>query len=152
MTHSVADAADVRKCPPSRPRHLAEVVFKHRWPTWLALLMTFDNLIDPSVPSPWILLILPAGYLAIGAARKALRPPRVLALQLGGLLGYLTLVLVAVSVSQTLALYLVAAGWLGHALWDLAHYRARKIVPRAYAEWCGVIDTVIGLSVLLFLL
>ncbi|GAA4222961.1 hypothetical protein GCM10023075_15080 [Streptosporangium album] len=44
--------------------------------------MTFDNWIDPAVPSPRILLVLPAAYLVIGSARKGMGEPRVLALPL----------------------------------------------------------------------
>lgn len=121
---------------------------KHRWPTWLALLVTFDNWVDPSVPSAWILLSLPAAYLVIGFARRTLGGPRVLALQIAGLLGYLALVLVAVSVDAEVARYLIGAGWLAHAVWDIAHHRVNKVVPRGYAEWCAVVDAVIGLTII----
>jgi hypothetical protein len=121
---------------------------RHRWPTWLALLVTVDNWVEPGVPHPWLLLILPAGYLVIGSARKRLGDVRVLAVQVGGFLGYLALTLVALRVQEDAARYLVAAGWLSHSVWDLAHYRANKVVPRGYAEWCGVVDAVIGLTII----
>ncbi|HLL65908.1 MAG TPA: hypothetical protein VK453_09170 [Micromonosporaceae bacterium] len=52
---------------------------RHRWPTGLALLVTFDNWLEPVAPSPWVMLVLPGGYLLIGAARRTLRDRRLLA-------------------------------------------------------------------------
>ncbi|MEU7005091.1 hypothetical protein, partial [Nonomuraea sp. NPDC046570] len=121
-----------------------------RWPTWLALVVTIDNWVEPFVPAPVLMLVLPGAYLVIGAARKQLREPGMLALQLGGFVAYVALVVVAMSVDESLARYLVAAGWLGHAAWDLFHYRANKVVPRAYAEGCTVIDVVVGLTIIFF--
>ncbi|MQA01710.1 MAG: hypothetical protein GEV07_02895 [Streptosporangiales bacterium] len=120
-----------------------------RWPTWLALVLTVDNWVQPGVPSPWLMLLLPAAYLVIGGVRKQFGDRRMLALQLGGLLVYVLLVAVAVTADDWLVRYLVAAGWLFHAGWDIAHHRARAVVPRAYAEWCAVVDAVIGITVLL---
>ncbi|GAB3819170.1 hypothetical protein [Micromonospora zhanjiangensis] len=45
---------------------------------------------------------------------------------------------------------LVAAGWFGHAVWDAAHHRARRVVPRGYAQWCGVVD-LLGTAAILLL-
>ncbi|GAA2989855.1 hypothetical protein [Streptosporangium longisporum] len=123
----------------------------HRWPSWLALVITIDSWGSSSAPPAWILVILAGAYLVIGAARKHLREPGVLALQLGVFAAYVALAAVAMSVGGNLSLYLVAAGWLAHAGWDIIHYRADKVVPRAYAEACIVIDTIIGLTILLML-
>lgn len=123
-------------------------VLVRRWPTWLALVMTVDNWVQPGMP-PWVMLALPAAYLVIGAVRGQFGDRRMLALQVGGLLVYVVLVAVAVTADDWLVRYLVAAGWLFHAGWDIAHHRARAVVPRGYAEWCAVVDTVIGVTVLL---
>ncbi|MFE3455602.1 hypothetical protein ACFXJ8_42510 [Nonomuraea sp. NPDC059194] len=134
-----------------KPSHPLAAVLKKRWPTWIALLMTFDTWIHPFVPPAWILLFLPGAYLAIGAYRRTLGNPRVLALQIAGLLAYLALAAIAMSVDETTARYLVAGGWLVHSLWDLAHHRADAVVPRGYAEWCAVVDLVVGLTVIVLL-
>jgi hypothetical protein len=47
--------------------------------------------------------------------------------------------------------HLLAAGWLGHTAWDLAHYRADRIVPRWWAECCAVADVLVA-AALLFML
>jgi hypothetical protein len=98
----------------------------------------------------WVALVLPLAYLAFGAARKQLQPPAILVLQLTALLFYIGLTTVALSVGDDIARYPVGFGWIGHAIWDGAHYRANRVVPRPWAEWCGVVDVFLG-SAILFL-
>ena len=119
-----------------------------RWPTVLALLSTVDNIVDPRPLAPYTPLILPVGYLVIGAVRRTLRPRRVLRVQLGALAAYAVLAVAAAVAAPRLGLLLVGAGWLAHAGWDLWHHRRDAVVPRPYAEWCGVLDVVIGGSVI----
>ncbi|MEU4393773.1 hypothetical protein [Kribbella sp. NPDC023855] len=121
---------------------------KHRWPTWLALVMTIDCWLDPSMPPPWALLVLPGAYLLFGTVRKQFRDRRLLVVQLAGLLGYAVLTAAALTADAELTRYFVAAGWLLHALWDAAHFKARTVVPRGYAEWCFTFDLVVGLTIL----
>ena len=104
-----------------------------------------DNSFADGEPPPvdklaWLSLTLPLAYLAFGAARKQLRPPAMLALQLAALVFYIGLTAVALSVDHDLARYLVGFGWIAHAFWDGAHHRANRAVPRPWAEWCGVVD------------
>lgn len=119
-----------------------------RWPTVLALLCTVDNVTNPRSLAPWTLMVLPVGYLVIGAARSTLRPRRVLLTQLAAFGGYAVLATTAALVAPRAGLVLVGAGWLAHAGWDAWHHRRDAVVPRPYAEWCGVVDAVIGLSVI----
>ncbi|GAB3416839.1 hypothetical protein GCM10027569_40180 [Flindersiella endophytica] len=122
-----------------------------RWPTWLALVVTIDNWADPMVPPAIAMLLLPSAYLLFGVARKAFRDRRMLVLQIAGMVGYVALVAVALSVQPDVARYLIAAGWLAHAAWDGWHFVVNKVVPRAWSEWCGVVDLVIGLTIIFFL-
>ncbi|MEU5909828.1 hypothetical protein [Micromonospora sp. NPDC047527] len=138
--------------PTAIDRHPAVVALARRWPTGLALLMTADMWLDPGVLSPWTMLVLPGAYLLIGLARRTLRGPGVLATQLLGLAGWVALVLVAVAAGGRTAGWLVAFGWLAHAGWDLFHHRAGRVVPRAFAEWCGVLDAALGASMVVALL
>ncbi|GAA0799273.1 hypothetical protein [Spirilliplanes yamanashiensis] len=118
------------------------------WPTLLALVVTLDNLIHPTVPPALAMLVLPVGYLVIGAARRTLRPRRELALQLGQLAAYLALAGAALAAGGGVATVLIGVGWLVHAAWDLWYHRRDRVVPRGYAEWCAVVDVVVGGTVL----
>ncbi|MGS2615051.1 DUF6010 family protein [Micromonospora sp. LZ34] len=137
---------------PAPRRHPAVVAVVRRWPTGLALLMTVDSWVSPTVLSPWTLLVLPAGYLLIGAYRRQLRGPGALARQLAGLAAWSALALVAVTVGGRAAAWLVALGWLAHAAWDVVHHRRGEVVPRGYAEWCAVFDALVAGTVVLAIL
>jgi len=119
-----------------------------RWPALLGLLSTVDNVIHPRPLAAWTMLVLPAGYLVIGAVRRTLRPRRVLAVQVAAFAGYAVLAAAAALAAPRLALVLVGAGWLAHAAWDVWHHRRDAVVPRPYAEWCAVVDIVIGVSLI----
>jgi hypothetical protein len=47
--------------------------------------------------------------------------------------------------------YLVALALLGHAAWDAYHYLRDRVVARSYAEFCAVLDLVVGAAVLFIL-
>jgi hypothetical protein len=134
-----------------RAVHPLIVVLGQRWPTWVALAVSIDNWQDPSVPASWTLLLLPAAYLLFGGIRGQLRDSRMLALQLAGLALYLMLAVIASNAGPTAAAWVVAAAWGSHALWDLAHLRADAVVPRWWSEWCGVVDAVIAVTIVLLL-
>jgi hypothetical protein len=119
-----------------------------RWPTALALLCTVDLVIRPQPLAPWTLLALAFGYLIIGTVRRTLHPRPVLIRQLAALAGYLLLILISVFADVVLSTYLVGAGWLAHTGWDYWHHRRDEVVPRAFAEWCGVLDAVVGITVI----
>lgn len=55
----------------------------------------------------------------------------------------------ALSSSQPATRYLLAAGWLGHAAWDVLHLKTGFIVPRWWAQWCVVIDIILA-AILIF--
>ncbi|WP_309133709.1 hypothetical protein [Cellulomonas sp.] len=139
---------------PSAPRtgwwRAVEAV-SHRWPTLLALGLTFDGWLNPGIPSPWLLVALGAEYLVIGTVRRQFRRDALLAAHVAGLVLYVGLAAVAASVPADLAAWVVAAGWLLHVGWDVALHRADRVVWRWYAEACIVIDLVVGATVLLTL-
>lgn len=125
----------------------------HRWPTWLALAFVVLNFWGGETelePFAWPLLALPGLYVLIGVLRGELRTPGALAVQLAALFFYAVLVLLAFAAGGDTARYLVAAGWLGHAVWDYVHHRTGKVVPRAYAEWCMVVDPLIAAGIILW--
>ncbi|WP_328921220.1 hypothetical protein OG911_43030 [Streptomyces sp. NBC_00208] len=129
------------------------VVLKHRWPTYLALALVVATFTD-GLPAleflAWLLVVMPVCYLIFGALRGELHGPGVLMLQAAGLLGFGVLALVALAVDHGLGRYVLAAGWLGHAAWDFAHHRTKNVVPRAWAEWCFVVD-LLGAAAMIFM-
>ncbi|MGN9778316.1 hypothetical protein ACTMS0_21495 [Micromonospora sp. H33] len=135
---------------PDRRRHRLAAL-AHRWPTCLALLMTVDNWTSPALLPAWTLLVLPAGYLVIGTVRRQWAVPGALRLQLVGLVAWSALTVAAATVGGDTAYWLVAIGWLAHAGWDLVHHRTGRVVPRGYAEWCGVLDAAVGITIILAL-
>jgi len=122
-----------------------------RWPTVLALLLTFGTLIDPTVAPAPILVLLGVEYLIIGAIRGRLRDRRLLALHVAGAAAYTALAVLALLSDPFMSGLLIAAGWLLHAGWDLALHRANVVTWRWYAEACAVIDVVIGVTVIVAL-
>jgi hypothetical protein len=115
---------------------------------WLGVALGVIGFADLGPFEPWTTWILPLlalGYLVFGAARGQLRRPGVLRLQTIGLLGFTVLALVAMFVDPLIGQYLVAAGWVGHAVWDFAH-RDGTVVPRWYVDFCIPVDLLVAAS------
>jgi hypothetical protein len=103
--------------------------------------------IDASV----VLLVVAAGFLAAGAARGLLRGPGGLPLQAAGMLVFGAGMLAALYAAPEIGAYLVAAGLIGHGAWDAYHYVRDGVVARSYAEFCAVLDLLVGAAVLFVL-
>jgi hypothetical protein len=88
--------------------------------------------------------------LVLGIIRETSRRNRDFRLQVMGLFIFTTLALLAMTVDPTTATWVVAAGWFGHGIWDLAHLLRKRVVSASFAEWCGVFD--IGIAVQLILI
>ncbi|TDE08435.1 hypothetical protein E1269_17130 [Jiangella asiatica] len=69
-------------------------------------------------------------------------------LQVAGMAAFTTVALVALALDPDLGRYVVAAGWIAHGTWDLIHLRRDRVVSRTYAEWCAVVDVVVGVGLL----
>jgi hypothetical protein len=111
----------------------------------LALFIPATSGINPSV----ILLVAAAAFLVVGVARGQLRRPGGLMLQGAGVLAFGSTALAAFFVAPELGAYLVAFTLLGHAAWDAYHYLRDKVVARSYAEFCGVLDLLVGAAILI---
>jgi hypothetical protein len=64
-----------------------------------------------------------------------LRRPAV-RVQAAGTVAFGGVAALSVAVEPTLAVWLVATGWLAHAAWDFAHFRAARVVACAVAGPC----------------
>ena len=121
------------------------------WPLFFltVVVITASRLGWINVEATWILLGLALLLAVYGAVRRATRP-------LGGLpLQTIAMVVVgamaggALVVNENVGAYLVAAGLLGHAAWDLYHHRARKVVTRSLAEFCLVLDLLLAVAIVI---
>jgi hypothetical protein len=90
-------------------------------------------------------------FLALGAARGRLRGPSGVPLQAAGMLVFGAGMLVALYAEPVLGGILVAIGLIGHAAWDAFHYARDRVVARSYAEFCAVVDLLVGAAVLFVL-
>jgi len=90
-----------------------------------------------------------AAVLVVGVAQRLWRRRTTPAtVQILGAVGFGTAALLALHVSPTLGGFLVGIGLLAHAVWDVIHYRRTIVVARSLAEFCAVLDTLVGLAVI----
>jgi hypothetical protein len=68
--------------------------------------------------------------------------------QLVGALGFGTAAVLALYVAPTLGGFLVGLGLVGHAAWDVYHHRRDIVVVRSLAEFCAVLDLLVGTAVI----
>jgi hypothetical protein len=129
--------------PTTAPGRLAR-----RWPSAVGVGATAASLAVLS-PLPdqvrtwvtaWCLLLAAVIYLTWGTARGELGSRRLLSAQTAAVLCFGAVAIAAVVVDLDSARYVLAAGWLAHAAWDVAHHRLGRVVPRWYAETCLVSD------------
>ncbi|MGN9841821.1 hypothetical protein ACTMTI_27215 [Nonomuraea sp. H19] len=88
----------------------------------------------------------------VGLVRGQLRRPGLFLLQAPQMLAVSVVALTAEYGGLEFAGYLVAAALIGHAVWDVAHWRANKVVARSLAEFCFVLDALLGLGIIILLL
>jgi hypothetical protein len=127
-----------------------------RWPTGLGIAATTAGLalISPlpdrlqTEVSAWGVLTAAVIYLTWGTARGELGARRWLTAQTAAVLGFGAIAIAAAAADPAAARYVLAAGWLAHAAWDVAHHRADRVVPRWYAELCLVCDLLVAAALL----
>jgi len=120
------------------------------WVVLLAALPVAFFLPQASWVNPLVVLLAAAAaFLVLGAVRgQRLWEPGGLALQAAGFLVFSTVGLAALYVAPGAGVYLVALALFGHAAWDAFHYARDRVVTRPYAEFCGVLDLVLGVAIL----
>ncbi|MER5456059.1 hypothetical protein ABT008_14865 [Micromonospora sp. NPDC002389] len=98
-------------------------------------------------PVPWICL----GALSLvvfGSARTGLRPAWSLPLQSAAMLALGAAALLAVRADHVAGGIVVGVALFGHAAWDWWHHRTGRVVEQSLAEFCGVLDVLVGAGVL----
>lgn len=119
------------------------------WPLFwgaVAVIIATEQLVADSAPT-WVLLGLAGLFVGYGLLRGAARPTDGLPLQTVAMIGFGATAAITLIVGGEVGAYLVAAGLLGHAAWDVWHHRANKVVVRSLAEFCFVLDTLLAAAI-----
>ncbi|MEO3797454.1 hypothetical protein ABGB14_45250 [Nonomuraea sp. B10E15] len=81
-----------------------------------------------------------------GALDGHLRRTGEFRLQALGWAVFTALALTGLVADPDLGRYVIAAGWLLHGVWDFVHLWRNRTVARSFAEWCGVVDVVVAVQ------
>jgi hypothetical protein len=121
------------------------------WPLFFAtvVVITVARLFDGRFEPTWVILAGAVALLVYGLLRGAGRPGHGLPLQTVALLGFGAATGAALTITPELGAYLVAAGLLGHAAWDVHHYRTNRVVVRSLAEFCLALDTALAVAIVI---
>ena len=130
----------------------ASTALSRRWPTGVGIAVAAVSVAAmaamPALIRPWVgawcVLTAAVIYLTWGTARGDLGERRWLTAQTAGVLVFGAVAIAVVASDLASARYVLAAGWLAHALWDIVHHRADRVVPRWYAETCLVTDLTVA--------
>ncbi len=132
--------------------YLGAAALDRPWSAWVVLLAGlpiafFIPSASGAVPSV-ALLVAALVFLALGVARGQWQRPGGLPLQSAGMLVFGSAALVALYVDMDLGGKVVAMAILGHAAWDAYHLLRNRVVSRSYAEFCAVVDLLLGTAIL----
>jgi hypothetical protein len=95
----------------------------------------------------WALIGLAVLFAAYGLLRGAARSAEGLPLQAIAMALFGGIAAAVLFIGGDLGAYLVAAGLLGHAAWDVYHHRKDIVVSRSLAEFCFVLDTLVAVII-----
>ena len=119
------------------------------WPLFLVSfgLITIGFVVPGFDPSLWML-----GTVAIlvvyGLVQGGLRTPWGIPLQAAAMIVLAAVAITAANLVAPWAGLVVSTALFGHAAWDIYHHRVDRVVARSMAEFCGVLDTLLALVVL----
>lgn len=154
-----APATDVREGDDHGPGPIP--LLARRWPTAAAVGLIALTYVPLDYASEhvlnayfaWGVVMSVMAYFIYGSANGALRVRRTRWVQSSFGLGLVTLASISLglgfSPQPQLAVYGLGAAYLLHGGWDAIHYVRRSVVSRRWAEFCGVVDLLAGLALLL---
>jgi hypothetical protein len=123
---------------------------RRRWPVLVGLALLTGTIAGGAGDLPaWLILAMALVYPAVGLVRRSIRGRSMVLLQAAGLAVFAGISLLATFlVGQDTGAYVLAAGLVGHGVWDAFHHRANAVVWRWYAETCVVYDVLLAAAVL----
>lgn len=125
--------------------YLAAAAFGRPWIAWVGILAgsSVITLSELAGFSRWFGLSAFVGFLVlVGLLRRS--PGHTLTAQGLAMLGFGGAALAAVSLSPRLGLALAGAALASHTVWDYLHWRRSVVVARSMAEFCIVLDLLLG--------
>jgi hypothetical protein len=153
MVPAMAGAMLLRPAEYTEHVHGFDLVWlRDRWPVLIGLLLLVGTLAGAGagggVPT-WLVFAMALAYPVVGVLRNSIRGRSMVLLQAAGLAVFGGISLLAgVLVGQDTGAYVLAAGLVGHGVWDAFHHRANAVVWRWYAETCVVYDVLLAGAVL----
>lgn len=120
-----------------------------RWPVLLGLALLAGTIAGgEGNPPAWLILAMALVYPVVGLVRRSIQGRSMVLLQAVGLAVFAGISLLATAfVGQDTGAYVLAAGLVGHGVWDVFHHRANAVVWRWYAEACVVYDLLLAAAV-----
>lgn len=133
-----------------------------RWLTWPVVVLSvalLGPLLDQTAVDPQAVLLVVAAA-ALGASllhshrgpghgHGGPRGRREVLLQGAGLVVFGGLAVLGAHTAPQVAVWVVAAGWFGHGVWDAVHLYRDAVVSRTFAEWCAVVDVLVAVGLVL---
>ncbi len=120
-------------------------VQEHWWAAFAGLasvpILWFAGILDDFAKGVVVAAVL---YLIWGLMRRRHGDRPWLAWQVLGVVVFGAATVIAVRSDEPVAAYILAAGWLGHATWDVVHFHADRVVPRWWSLWCVVLDVLLA--------
>ncbi|MEV4622667.1 hypothetical protein AB0J74_28635 [Asanoa sp. NPDC049573] len=118
------------------------------WPAVLVGAFAVGPLRLSGLNPAYALLVALVVFVVIGTARRA--PGFGIQAVAAALFAGLAVIAIEAG-SPTVGGLLIAIGLLAHAGWDAYHHRADRVVPRSYAEWCFVVDVILGVAAIVLI-
>jgi hypothetical protein len=128
------------------------------WTAWLAflLLSALVTILQFAHTHGVLPFDAPVGMAAVVAVlwlwavvRRRFTDRPTFAVQTAGAAGFAAVTLLCVAVQPRLGALLAGVGILAHAAWDAYHWRTGKVVHRSWAEFCLVLDLIVGAALII---
>lgn len=101
-----------------------------------------------SFDATWVFLAIAVTLIVYGMVPSRRSRISGLSLQVSAMLACGAAAAIALFLDQTSGAYVVAGGLLAHAAWDVYHFWRGTVVVRTMAEFCGVLDALLALVIL----